>query len=741
VHTKHILHRDLKTQNIFITKARDGTMGLVKLGDFGIAKVLEGSYAAASTVIGTPYYMSPEVCQGQQYGYMSDVWALGCILYEICALQQAWNGSNLLGLVYKIVQERQPPLPDTYSAELRDLVSSMLSKDPAHRPSLPQILALPCIRGRIQSGLGFKDPPRPDVAAPQPAQVRSMALPQQQPLPTATGPGMPVRGVAGPSSSRGSSRGGSRPTSAEVPQGAIPPTPNSARRQTPLSAMPPTPGAAASKPSLLPVRASTPGSKAARPGSGPRVSSAFPPPGSGASPRTPGAPQAASAACYTPRHMLFQPPELRERDLGGATQASPCACCGSPAGGSMGACAGGGNGSCGVATPPTLSAEPTIPAAALTPSQKLQRRKQEEADRRSVELRAAIAAEAGGGQNKELARKLAAQAFSSNLGTGCVPDNAHGACGASAGRWAGVGGGGGTASVSSSCAPCTATDFAAPNAALSHQPLAPTKHACGYDGVPAIAATQRFAAGPSQPPPYGQQQPPSQQAYAHQPSGAALTAVGTRPAASPGRGLGSTVGTLMTEHYEDDFEDEYEVEEELSNDQDDGTLKLARQQAEARSRAHADAHQQRLLVLAREHFNAPAPTYVAPQPSTLSATGGSSIGGSAQSRGVAHPSQLSCAEMSISDRGGSGGGAFLPASAAQQPPKPSLGAVRHAALQERCRQALGDLFPSVYSYLSRARSEMAEEREVRKTLQSLVGPHRLNDCMCVDELVFTEQYG
>jgi hypothetical protein len=198
---------------------------------------------------------------------------------------------------------------------------------------------------------------------------------------------------------------------------------------------------------------------------------------------------------------------------------------------------------------------------------------------------------------------------------------------------------------------------------------------------------------------------------------------------------------LMTEHYEDDFEDEYEVEEELSNDQDDGTLKLARQQAEARSRAHADAHQQRLLVLAREHFNAPAPTYVAPQPSTLSATGGSSIGGSAQSRGVAHPSQLSCAEMSISDRGGSGGGAFLPASAAQQPPKPSLGAVRHAALQERCRQALGDLFPSVYSYLSRARSEMAEEREVRKTLQSLVGPHRLNDCMCVDELVFTEQYG
>ena len=113
VHGKRILHRDLKTQNIFISK------NLVKLGDFGIAKVMEGSMTAASTVIGTPYYMSPEVCQGQHYDYKSDVWALGCILYEICALQQAWSGSNLLGLVYKIVQEKQPRLPDNYSEELK----------------------------------------------------------------------------------------------------------------------------------------------------------------------------------------------------------------------------------------------------------------------------------------------------------------------------------------------------------------------------------------------------------------------------------------------------------------------------------------------------------------------------------------------------------------------------------------------------------------------------------------------
>ena len=120
VHSKRILHRDLKTQNIFI--AHHQARALIKLGDFGIAKVMEGSMAAASTVIGTPYYMSPEVCQNQPYSYKSDVWALGCILYEMCALQQAWNGSNLLGLVYKIVQQKYPPLPESYSPNLRELV-------------------------------------------------------------------------------------------------------------------------------------------------------------------------------------------------------------------------------------------------------------------------------------------------------------------------------------------------------------------------------------------------------------------------------------------------------------------------------------------------------------------------------------------------------------------------------------------------------------------------------------------
>jgi NIMA (never in mitosis gene a)-related kinase len=105
-----MLHRDLKSQNVFLT-----ANNTVKLGDFGISKVLESTNDVAMTVQGTPYYMSPEVCQSKPYDYKSDVWALGCILYELATLKHAFTAENLLGLVFKIVQDKQDPIPDIYS--------------------------------------------------------------------------------------------------------------------------------------------------------------------------------------------------------------------------------------------------------------------------------------------------------------------------------------------------------------------------------------------------------------------------------------------------------------------------------------------------------------------------------------------------------------------------------------------------------------------------------------------------
>ena len=100
VHKRKVLHRDLKTQNVFLT-----ANNTVKLGDFGISKVLENTGDHAVTVQGTPYYMSPEVCESKPYTYASDVWALGCILYELCTLKHAFMSENLLGLVFKIVRD------------------------------------------------------------------------------------------------------------------------------------------------------------------------------------------------------------------------------------------------------------------------------------------------------------------------------------------------------------------------------------------------------------------------------------------------------------------------------------------------------------------------------------------------------------------------------------------------------------------------------------------------------------
>lgn len=95
----------------------------IKVGDFGISKVLESTTQVAMTVVGTPYYMAPESCQSEPYTSKSDVWALGVILYELCTLKQPFQADNLLGLVFKIVQDEPSPIPDSYSSELQALVT------------------------------------------------------------------------------------------------------------------------------------------------------------------------------------------------------------------------------------------------------------------------------------------------------------------------------------------------------------------------------------------------------------------------------------------------------------------------------------------------------------------------------------------------------------------------------------------------------------------------------------------
>jgi NIMA (never in mitosis gene a)-related kinase len=89
--------------------------------------------------------MSPEVCQNKPYTYKSDVWALGCVLYELCTLKHAFNAENLLGLVFKIVQDKQDPLPEMYSDDLKALVTILLNKSDLERPNVLDILKMPFV--------------------------------------------------------------------------------------------------------------------------------------------------------------------------------------------------------------------------------------------------------------------------------------------------------------------------------------------------------------------------------------------------------------------------------------------------------------------------------------------------------------------------------------------------------------------------------------------------------------------
>lgn len=143
-HQKKVLHRDIKTQNVFLTAS-----GVIKVGDFGISRVLANTFDCAHTFVGTPYYLSPELVQERPYNSASDVWALGVVLYELLALRHPFNANDMKGLMYKILRVMYDPPPPLYSAELRDIVPHLLVKDPTRRLTVNQILELPVIRRRV----------------------------------------------------------------------------------------------------------------------------------------------------------------------------------------------------------------------------------------------------------------------------------------------------------------------------------------------------------------------------------------------------------------------------------------------------------------------------------------------------------------------------------------------------------------------------------------------------------------
>ncbi|XP_017651523.1 serine/threonine-protein kinase Nek2 isoform X2 [Nannospalax galili] len=130
-----VLHRDLKPANVFL----DGKQN-VKLGDFGLARILSHDTSFARTFVGTPYYMSPEQMSRMSYNEKSDIWSLGCLLYELCALMPPFTAFNQKELAGKIRDGKFRRIPYRYSDELNDIITRMLNLKDYHRPSVEEIL-------------------------------------------------------------------------------------------------------------------------------------------------------------------------------------------------------------------------------------------------------------------------------------------------------------------------------------------------------------------------------------------------------------------------------------------------------------------------------------------------------------------------------------------------------------------------------------------------------------------------
>eukprot|EP00003_Mantamonas_plastica_P006470 TRINITY_DN15267_c0_g1_i1.p1 TRINITY_DN15267_c0_g1~~TRINITY_DN15267_c0_g1_i1.p1 ORF type:complete len:160 (+),score=39.01 TRINITY_DN15267_c0_g1_i1:58-537(+) len=141
MHSKRIMHRDIKPQNVFIDDN-----GVLKLGDLGLGRFFSSKTYQTFSLVGTPYYMSPERVVEKGYNWKSDVWSLGCILYEMAELRQPFNvkGQSYLELARKIQSCDYEPFTQQVSDQLISLVDDIIQPDPESRPSIHDV----CERAR-----------------------------------------------------------------------------------------------------------------------------------------------------------------------------------------------------------------------------------------------------------------------------------------------------------------------------------------------------------------------------------------------------------------------------------------------------------------------------------------------------------------------------------------------------------------------------------------------------------------
>ena len=154
LHRMKIMHRDVKSANVFLS---DDYLTL-KLGDLNVAKIAKNDLA--STQIGTPYYLAPEVWKNEIYSYKCDVFSLGCVLYEMATLKVPFEAGSLPELFKKVTRGLIAKIPSTYSDNLYTMIKLCLTVDPRSRPSITQLLEHPLVANRVAAM-------KPDLKADQ----------------------------------------------------------------------------------------------------------------------------------------------------------------------------------------------------------------------------------------------------------------------------------------------------------------------------------------------------------------------------------------------------------------------------------------------------------------------------------------------------------------------------------------------------------------------------------------------
>ncbi|KAL6064453.1 Suppressor of Sensor Kinase (SLN1) [Balamuthia mandrillaris] len=161
LHSKNVAHRDIKGSNILITKE-----GKIKMADFGVAATINESERRFS-VVGTPYWMAPEVIDFSGHSTQSDIWSVGCLVQQLTCGEPPYFDQSAAGAMYSIVQDEHPPIPEQISDDLKDFLLKCWKKNPDERPTAKQLLDHPWITNRIPKKPPMP-PPLPVITPPEP---------------------------------------------------------------------------------------------------------------------------------------------------------------------------------------------------------------------------------------------------------------------------------------------------------------------------------------------------------------------------------------------------------------------------------------------------------------------------------------------------------------------------------------------------------------------------------------------